>query len=178
MKKKQAHSKEVKCDICGQLVFARGLKNHVRLLHKLKVTEITKITNSTPVVTQVMTQVKPKSAKKVKAPIIKHSEDLTQVMTQVEKPTQVVTQVVSEVTTQVIEKQRIYTSIHNKKIAPMLTGISMPSISRWKSGSLTEIELKEINRVAKILNKSVELYMSDLEKALPQMPEEIREQFK
>lgn len=113
MKRKQAASKKIKCDICKQLVFARGLKSHVRLLHKLVVTETTKVTSSLPVVTQVvtqvMTQVKPKSAKKLKEPIIKPSKDLTQVVTQVEKPTQVVTQVVTEVVTQVVEKKRTYT---------------------------------------------------------------------
>jgi hypothetical protein len=29
------------CDICGMLCYARGLKNHIRLKHKLKISEIT-----------------------------------------------------------------------------------------------------------------------------------------
>jgi hypothetical protein len=39
--KKQATSKKVKCDICGKPFLARGVKSHIRLFHKLKVTEKT-----------------------------------------------------------------------------------------------------------------------------------------
>lgn len=44
--KQQAASQLVKCDICGKQVRARGLKSHVRLLHKMKV--------ETQVVTEVI----------------------------------------------------------------------------------------------------------------------------
>lgn len=49
---------QVKCDICGKMVFERGLKSHLRLLHKLKITEVMKVTKvSTQVKTQVNTKV-------------------------------------------------------------------------------------------------------------------------
>lgn len=53
-KKKQASSQLLTCDICGKKVFARGLKSHVRLQHKLKL--------ETQVVTQVIEKeyIKPK----------------------------------------------------------------------------------------------------------------------
>ena len=38
--RKQAQSKKVKCDICGQICYARGIKTHLRLKHNLKITEI------------------------------------------------------------------------------------------------------------------------------------------
>lgn len=47
-KKQQATSQLLTCDICGKKVYARGLKSHVRLQHKLEL--------STQVVTQVVTK--------------------------------------------------------------------------------------------------------------------------
>jgi hypothetical protein len=61
---------QVKCDICGKLVFERGLKSHIRLLHKLKLTHITQVT-------QVATQVKTKVNTKVP------DQDRTQVFKEV-----------------------------------------------------------------------------------------------
>lgn len=34
---------KVKCEICGKMVFPRGLKSHIRLQHELNVVEITKV---------------------------------------------------------------------------------------------------------------------------------------
>lgn len=112
---KRKSSPQVKCDICGKVVEARGLVSHVRLLHKLKLTESTKVIpeGTTQVTTQVITQVKPKLIKKVKPAKDEPCEEVTQVVTQVKKPTQVVTQVTTQVvterTTQVVEKQKTYT---------------------------------------------------------------------
>lgn len=57
---KRKPSLQVKCDICGKLVFQRGLKSHIRLQHKLKINETTKvITQVKEPITQVnTTQVK------------------------------------------------------------------------------------------------------------------------
>ena len=161
---KRAPSKKVKCDICKKMVHERGLINHIRLQHKLKIT-------------QVVTQVVSDSSKEVKKPInkgklLKSSGKITQVVTQVKEPKIKVIK-----NTQVIEKITHYTEINNKKLESILKDIYMPSISKWKSGTLTEIELKEINRVAKILNKTADLYMSDLERSLETAPPEIRKQF-
>jgi len=116
---KRKPSPKVKCDICEKIVEARGLKSHVRLMHKLKLTEKITITPIVPtqVTTQVITQVKPKLPQKAKPAKDKPCEEVTQVVTQVEKPTQVTTQVATQVTPQVftevvnqrIEVQRIYT---------------------------------------------------------------------
>jgi hypothetical protein len=37
----QAKSKKVNCEICNKEVYARGLKSHLRLKHKLKITQVT-----------------------------------------------------------------------------------------------------------------------------------------
>jgi ribosomal protein S27E len=34
---------KVKCEICGKMVFPRGLKSHIRLQHELSVVETTKV---------------------------------------------------------------------------------------------------------------------------------------
>ncbi len=41
MRKKNTPSQTVKCDLCGKSVFARGLKSHLRLAHKVKMTQVT-----------------------------------------------------------------------------------------------------------------------------------------
>ncbi len=42
-KKKRVPGKKTTCPICGAEVFERGLKPHIRLLHKLKITEEVKV---------------------------------------------------------------------------------------------------------------------------------------
>lgn len=50
-------SKKVKCEICGKVVFARGLKSHIRLLHELKIENVTQVTEKVKLIgiTQVDT---------------------------------------------------------------------------------------------------------------------------
>jgi len=79
MRKTQAKSKKVKCDICGKEVYARGLKSHVRLLHELNITDIT-----TKVSIPVATKVKADFSKKPETPVkptklLKSGGDITQV---------------------------------------------------------------------------------------------------
>jgi len=69
--KKRASSKLVPCDHCGKMVHERGLISHVRLKHKLKITQVT-------------TQVKSNSSKVVETPVkptklLKSGGNVTQV---------------------------------------------------------------------------------------------------
>lgn len=59
---KRAPGIKVPCDVCGKMVFQRGLKSHLRLQHNLKVREITKVLETTP--TQV--KIKPQNSSKSK----------------------------------------------------------------------------------------------------------------
>lgn len=69
-KKTQLPSQTVKCDLCGKSVFARGLKSHLRLAHKVKMTQVTAQTS--PAMTQVTTD--------ANSLIFKSPESMTQVI--------------------------------------------------------------------------------------------------
>jgi hypothetical protein len=50
--KRRAAPKKIACEICGEHFSERGIKSHLRLFHKLKVTEITQVIE--PEITQVI----------------------------------------------------------------------------------------------------------------------------
>jgi hypothetical protein len=65
---------KIPCPICGKEQFERGLKAHIRLKHKLKVTEqVTEIVEKKYETTQVTTQVVP-AEKPVKSTISKTTQ--------------------------------------------------------------------------------------------------------
>lgn len=62
-------------------------------------------------------------------------------------------------------------------LAKTLSGIVFPSISRYRAGTLSEAERKEIERTANVMNMSVEEYMKDLEYRLTSATPTIRKLF-
>jgi hypothetical protein len=55
-------------------------------------------------------------------------------------------------------------------LASTLEGIYFPSISKWQTGSLTEAERREIERTAKEMGMTVDVYMKDLEERIKKAP--------
>jgi len=75
------------------------------------------------------------------------------------------------------EKEQKRKAEHDVWLDKVLSGIVMPSISRYKAGTWTEYEIKEFSRVAQIQGKTIDEYMKDLEASLLRMHPDIAKQF-
>jgi hypothetical protein len=74
------------------------------------------------------------------------------------------------------EKEQKRKVEHDAWLDQVLSGIIMPSISRYKAGTWTEYETKEFTRCAQIQGKTLDEYMRDLEARVPRMHPDIAKQ--
>lgn len=97
--KTRAKSELVACEICGKKVHERGLFGHLRLLHKLKITQVNVVSDKITQVKSPVTQVKSPTTQ------VKNKNNTTQVVAPIKTIRQIV-----------IEKK--YTPLPNVKNAP------------------------------------------------------------
>ena len=86
-----------------------------------------------------------------------------------------------------IKSQAVAIKVQNKVISKItqdpdwldriLSKIVFPSISRYKTGTLTGAEIKELERTARVLGKTKDEYMRELEASVPIMHPDIAKLF-
>jgi|SRR5450830_895347 len=145
------------CDVCGKKIQPGGMGGHLRLAHGLVVTNIV-----TPI-----PQVTGDIPWQVSDHIPQVSDHIPQVSETIQRPSDYVKKRSAVVE---VRKDPIW-------LASILEGIHFPSISKWQTGSLTEAEKKELAMTAKVMGKSVDEYMKDLEKRISNAHPDIAKKF-